>query len=310
MSKIFLCGHTNIETTLQVDQFPIEYTPVHYTFDRVASTISGVGINIATALKALGDDLDFCTVIGDDIHQHAVKAYFKNQNLSDKFLFQLASETSQSVILYDPSGKRQINVDLKNLQTLQLPQETITPSLLDADLAILCNINYSRPMLSIAKDHHIPIAVDCHTIGSLEDEFNQDYMQAADILFMSDEHIPLSRKEWMVAVMQRFAPKIFILGCGKDGSLMILRDDDAIYHTNAFAPRLILNTIGAGDALFSSFVHFYLLLENPLAAIQRASLYAGYKIGERSASQGLLSSEAFEQLFQTHHQEIKVCKYE
>ena len=119
-------------------------------------------------------------------------------------------------------------------------------------------------MLSIAKDHHIPIAVDCHTIGSLEDEFNQDYMQAADILFMSDEHIPLSRKEWMVAVMQRFAPKIFILGCGKDGSLMILRDDDTIYHTNAFAPRLILNTIGAGDALFSSFVHFYLLLENPL----------------------------------------------
>ena len=308
MAKIFLCGHTNIETTLQVDQFPIEYAPVHYTFDRVASTVSGVGVNLATALTALGNQLDFCTVIGNDIHQYAIQAYFAEHQLSNQFLFQLASQTSQSVILYDSSGKRQINVDLKNLQTLQLPQEEITPALLNADLAILCNINYSRPLLSVAQAHQIPIAVDCHTISSLDDDFNQEYLQAADILFMSDERIPLPAKDWMFAVMERFSPQVFVLGRGKKGSLMILRDDNTLYQTNVIAPRPIVNTIGAGDALFSAFNHFYLALKDPIQAIQRASLYAGYKIGERSASEGLLSAEAFETLYQEQHKGIQLCK--
>ena len=308
MSKIFLCGHTNIETTLQVDQFPIEYTPVHYTFDRVASTISGVGINIATALTALGNSVDFCTVIGDDIHQYAIQAYFDEHQFLDQFLYKIASETSQSIILYDPSGKRQINVDLKNLQTLKLPQAPLEKALLQSELAILCNINYSRPLLSVAKENHIPIAVDCHTISSLEDEFNLDYMQAADILFMSDERIPMSRKDWMYAVMQRFNPQVFVLGCGKEGSLMILNGDSTIYHTKAVATRPIINTIGAGDALFSSFNHFYVQLKDPIQAIQRASIYAGYKIGEKSASQGLLSADAFEELFQNHYQEGITCR--
>ena len=136
MAKIFLCGHTNIETTLQVDQFPIEYAPVHYTFDRVASTVSGqVGVNLATALTALGNQLDFCTVIGNDIHQYAIQTYFAEHQLSDRYLFQLASQTSQSVILYDSSGKRQINVDLKNLQTPSTsPKRKIAPALLNANL--------------------------------------------------------------------------------------------------------------------------------------------------------------------------------
>ena len=52
---------------------------------------------------------------------------------------------------------------------------------------------------------------------------------------------------------------------------------------------------------FSAFNHFYLALYDPIQAIQRASLYAGYKIGERSASEGLLSAKAFETLYQEQY---------
>ena len=54
MNNILVCGLINIETTLKVDNFPIEYSPVEYNFFGVNSSISGVGYNIVKALKTLG----------------------------------------------------------------------------------------------------------------------------------------------------------------------------------------------------------------------------------------------------------------
>jgi ribokinase len=41
MATIFISGLINIETTVQVDGFPIDYSPVRYPFFGVRSTISG-----------------------------------------------------------------------------------------------------------------------------------------------------------------------------------------------------------------------------------------------------------------------------
>ena len=54
MSRLLVSGLINIETTLRVDGFPINYTPVRYPFHGVDVTISGVGFNVAKALTTLG----------------------------------------------------------------------------------------------------------------------------------------------------------------------------------------------------------------------------------------------------------------
>lgn len=54
MKKILVCGHTNLETTLAVDGFPLEYVPVRYPFFGIQTAVAGVGYNIAQALSALG----------------------------------------------------------------------------------------------------------------------------------------------------------------------------------------------------------------------------------------------------------------
>jgi acarbose 7IV-phosphotransferase len=56
----------------------------------------------------------------------------------------------------------------------------------------------------------------------------------------------------------------------------------------AVKTRSIVNTIGAGDALFSAFVHGHVATGDPYAALQQAVVFAAYKIGETSASQGFL----------------------
>jgi ribokinase len=60
--------------------------------------------------------------------------------------------------------------------------------------------------------------------------------------------------------------------------------------------RPIVNTIGAGDALFSAFVHYYAATRAPYEAIRRAITFAGYKIGAAGAAEGFLSAPALEAL--------------
>ena len=60
MGRILVAGLINIETTVRVDGFPIEYTPVRYPFFGVNATVSGVGYNVAKALTVLGDPRVVC----------------------------------------------------------------------------------------------------------------------------------------------------------------------------------------------------------------------------------------------------------
>jgi len=74
MSNILVSGLINVETTLQVDGFPIPYFPARYPFHGVHATISGVGYNIAKALTVLGDEVRFLSIIGHDLAERQVRA--------------------------------------------------------------------------------------------------------------------------------------------------------------------------------------------------------------------------------------------
>jgi len=50
-------------------------------------------------------------------------------------------------------------------------------------------------LLKRALDAGNLIATDVHTISDLYEEYNQDFMQAAQILFMSAEALPVSPED-------------------------------------------------------------------------------------------------------------------
>jgi ribokinase len=205
-------------------------------------------------------------------------------------------QTPQSVILYDPTGRRMINVDLKDVQGRPYPPERFEAALDTCSLAVLCNINFSRPYLRRAKALGKPIATDVHTIADLEDAYNRDYMQAADILFMSDEALPCSPEEWLRRINARYGPQIAVVGLGAQGVLLSVRRDNFLERIPAVITRPVVNTIGAGDALFSAFVYSYLRTRDPYQAIRKAVVFASYKIGEKGAAQGFLSGPALDDL--------------
>jgi sugar/nucleoside kinase (ribokinase family) len=67
------------------------------------------------------------------------------------------------------------------------------------------------------------------------------------------------------------------------GALLGVRGEKA-KRVPAMQIRSVVNTTGAGDALFSCFVHFYFDGEEPILALRKASVFAAYKIGESGAA--------------------------
>ncbi|HRQ39996.1 MAG TPA: carbohydrate kinase family protein [Chloroflexota bacterium] len=290
MSNLLVCGHINLETTLRVDQFPLDYFPVRYPFFGVRSTTAGVGYNIAKALTTLGDQVRLLSLIGQDevgtLVQHSLEA----DGIGNVGVLAAMPETCQSVILYDGNGRRQIHTDLKDVQSRPYPPNIFQQYLPWCDLAVLCNINFSRPFLGLARQAGKAIASDVHAISDLEDEYNRDYMAAADILFMSHERLPDSPEVWARKVQERFGTAVLVIGLGADGALLAVKKDNFMERIPAVFTRPIVNTIGAGDALFAAFIHSYLQTGNPYTAIQPALTFASYKIGAVGAAEGFLTA--------------------
>lgn len=286
MKKILVSGLTNIETSLKVDSFPINYCPIEYPFFGVDTCVSGVGYNVAKAIKTLGGEVDLLSLVGDDLPGEMIKKTLVDNHINYHFPYSL-KQTPTSVVLVDKEGRRKIYCDLKDIQE----SEPLELNLDEYSIVALTNINFNRRLLSIAKERNIPIATDVHVLSNIDDEYNQDFLNNANILFLSNEAIRNNEEEFVRELYNRYHNDIIIVGCGREGAILYEGKDDKFYHKNAVAPKGVVSTVGAGDALFSAFIYFYNKGENVEKCLQKAVLFAGLKISSSGGSNGFVNEE-------------------
>ena len=290
MNKILVSGLLNIETSVRVDSFPIEYNPIEYPFFGVESVVSGVGYNIAKALNTLGSEITLLSKIGDDLNGRMVLEELKRNNIDTTHIQVSQKKTAESVVLVDKNGRRKIYCDLKDLQDSS-SIEIKNINLDDYSLCALTNINFNRELLRVVKEKGIKIATDVHVLSSLEDTYNEDFLRNADILFLSNEAIKGREEDFLRSIYQKYHNQIIICGCGEIGALLYLGDKDEMRLEKAVAPKGIISTIGAGDALFSCFIHFYNKGVDVKECLQKAVLFAGIKISENGGSNGFVNEK-------------------
>lgn len=288
MSKILVCGLINVETTVRIERFPLEYCPIDYNFFGVNSYPAGVGLNLSLAFSTLSDEVKLLSMVGSDPAGVVVRNTLNAHNVSTDYLFDTVS-TAQSVVLYDDTGNRRIFCDLKDFQDKSYDEDVFIKAASDCDTLCLCNINFSRNLLEVAKRLSKNIACDVHTLSDIYDDYNRDYMQNADILFLSNENIKDREEEFLRELKDTYPCKVIVVGMGKKGSLMYVRSDDKFFYCDSVKTREVVNTVGAGDSLFSSFVHFYTKGVDPYTSLKYATVFASYKIGESGAAKGFLT---------------------
>ena len=293
MSKILVSGLCNIETTLKVHKFPIDYYPIDYPFFGIKSNVSGVAYNIVKALKTLGDDVTLTSFVGNDFEGDYVLKELENSNIDTSNIKKELKETPTSIVLYDNEGKRQIYCDLKDIQEKTYDiNETLTS---DKDILVLCNINFNRE--SIKKVKNKVIATDVHVFNNVYDEYNKEFLENANILFLSDEAININYEEFIMNIENVYHNDIIVLGMGKNGSLMYVKEENKFYHVPAIDTGVIVNTVGAGDALFSGFIHYYAKGYSPIECLKRATLVASHKICFNGGAIGHPTEEKVEELY-------------
>ena len=290
--RILVSGLLNTETTTAVRGFPVNYYPIDYAFFGIDTAVSGVAFNIAKALHILGDEVRLTSMVGNDFPASYIRNELEELGIGADLLRPSLKQTPSSVVLYDPEGKRQIYCDLKDIQETEYPFEA---SMLDGvDLVAACNINFNRPLLHLAKEAGKIIATDVHVLSDIYDEYNREFMEYADILFLSDENIGDDYQAFLWELAHTYGCRIIVLGRGAKGAAIYLRETDQIMEMLAVNAGKVVNTVGAGDALFSAFLHFYAKGYDAMEALYRAQIFAAHKITISGAAKGFVSEAVVE----------------
>ena len=287
--KILVSGLLNTETTTAVRGFPIDYYPIDYPFFGIDTAVSGVAYNIAKALTVLGDEVVLTSMIGSDFAAAYIRQELADLGIDSSKVRSKLKQTPSSVVLYDPTGRRQIYCDLKDIQ--ETPYDFDPSCLEGVDLVAACNINFNRPLLKLAKAAGKLIATDVHVMSNIYDDYNRDFLEVADILFLSDEGLGENYRDFIWQLAHTYPAKVIVLGRGSKGAAMYLREEERLEEYPAVSFGQVVNTVGAGDALFSAFLHFYAKGFDPRQALSCAQRFAARKITVSGASRGFVTEE-------------------
>jgi acarbose 7IV-phosphotransferase len=295
---IVVAGVASMVVQVAVDEFPIQYTSVHAP-EWVEIGAGGAGVNIATTLRALGNEVRLCTVVGADTVGDLLRRQLSALDLYSPHVM-TGPGSSQTTVLVARDGRRIVYPYLQRVDTVEYPDEVFVDALRGADLAILTNTDFVRRLVPIAARHGVPIAVDLNVISSLREARWQPWLEVAHIVFCSHEQLACSPVDWIRQLMWTY-PQVTtaVVGCGEKGAVMGLRDGRLV-RVAALLPLTVVNTSAAGDSLFAAFLHSYLRRLDPAAALTRACVFAGWRIGHRNPTGALLSEPELDELSARH----------
>jgi sugar/nucleoside kinase (ribokinase family) len=304
MPRIVVAGVASLYFAAGIGEFPLENSGESRP-DWITAGVAGSASHAAKILAALGDQVTLCTLAGSDLAGRAVKADIQAHGLPADGVVD-AGATSLGVTLVASDGSRLGLPYTAAVNAVGYPVPMFRRLAAGSDLAVLTRARFTRPLISCARQLGVPVATDVHVIADARDPASRPWMEAADILFCSHERLPCPPPEWMAQVFARY-PGCEVVGVGRGmaGADLGLRDGTLV-RAAAVAPRGVVNTSGAGDTLFASFLHAWLATGNPVAALRAGVLHAGWRIGDPAPGAGPLSEEELARLSQAHQVRMTV----
>ncbi|MEV6981595.1 carbohydrate kinase family protein [Sphaerisporangium sp. NPDC051017] len=287
--RIVVAGAVSFYTQVGIQEFPVRYAPT-WAPRWLATGVSGAAGHIARVLRALGDDVRLCSVVGRDAAGAAITAELGRERLLGPGIVE-GSTSSSGVTLVTPDGRRMGFPHLAPVNGVTYPWDLFASQAQEADLLVMTNAKFVRDLVRPAARLGVPIAVDVHLITDLGDAYNLPWLESAEIIFCSHECLPVSPSLWVERLFDRYPRcRVAGVGLGGQGALAATREGTLI-RVEAVTPREVVNTLGAGDALFGTFLHVWAATEDPIRALQAAVVHAGWKIGHRAPVSASLTCE-------------------
>ena len=295
MGKFVVAGVTQIETIVKVDKIPVEFAPLTRGTGTICTSVGGDAYNESLALKWLGNDVTFMSMVGRTQNMELLNPADRKVTIPTEYIIPQMENTPTEVIFYDRNRRQQIFEDPKDLHDAVYDLSMATPLVAACDMVILANANFCRPFLRLAREHCRRIAVNVRNFNRDMEKYNTEFLNGAQILYFSDDILTEDPFDFVQSIADRYATDIIVLGQGAEGVILYDRNVGIKVHYNSVNTNEVVNTAGAGNALFSCFLHYYLETGNSVNAIKNALLFASYKIGYMGTSNGFMTTQQLEQ---------------
>lgn len=296
MSRFMVAGFVQLETIVKVDALPVPYFQFQSIPDMIDTNIGGCGYNESMALRWLGNEVDFMSMVGKELNTNKFYKELSSSgvDLSFEYVLPRLDSMPSSVILYH-NGKKQVFEDVKDIRTVPYDYSLFERQIQDKDMVLISSCNFCRPVIELAKKYHKPLAVNVRSMRKERIVQKEDFLKAADILYISDDELDKDPYECINECREKYNQEIIIVGIGRKGVILYTREDNSILEYKPVKTNEIVNTVGAGNAMFSAFLHYYVKTGDEKEAIKAALLFASYKMGFMGTSNGFMTEEQIEQ---------------
>ena len=291
MGKFLVAGIVQRETIVKVDRIPVEYAGITGKPNTIFTSTGGDAYNESLALKWLGNSVDLMTMIGSGESMELINPPDSEVKLVTDYVLPRLASTPEAVVLYDDNRKQQIFEDIKNLRDVSYDRDLFRERAERAEMLVVSNANFCRPLMEIGKELRKPIAVNIREYREEKVVYNEDFLRGVNILYISDDRLKGDPYDFVKSLAAKNRPGVIILGQGAEGLILYDKNKNIIVHYNTVKTHKTVNTAGAGNALFSCFLHFYNKTGDSVFAVKNAMLFASYKIGFMGTSSGFMTEE-------------------
>ncbi len=296
---VVVVGNVGIDTNVYLPADDIDFN-VEANFTENLDYVGQAGGYASRGYAQLGKKTAFIGYVGDDFSGRFIREEFARDGIDTTALFIDPGGTSRSINFMYRDGRRKNFYDGKGHMQLQ-PDLAICRSVLArSKLAHFHIPNWARYLLPIAQELGLTIAVDIQDIVTIDDPYRQDFIQSADILFLSAANYA-DPTPLIETLLRRKPEQVVIVGRGADGCAL-----GTTAGIQFFPPvkldSPVIDTNGAGDGLAVGFLSSFELDDYSLTdSIRRGQLVARYTCTQKASSSKLITSGQLDHYFQTRN---------
>jgi sugar/nucleoside kinase (ribokinase family) len=272
---VVVVGPVSWNTIVQVPRLP-DARPQALFAGESWATLGGTSAGKALHLADLGVSVTLSTVIGADAEAELILAA-----LSDRRIRLLAERvvggSERHLNLMADGDRLSIYLTLPSTPAGPLPPATRT-AIEQARHVVLDLSVRTQAAIPFARSSAATVWTDLHDYDG-ESTFHQPLLDAADIVFMSNDAVPDPRV--LMTRMIAAGKRLVVCTLGAEGAIAL--DGDDWHHLDA-APAAVIDPNGAGDAFLAGFLSATLAGGTVLDALRAGAAQAVKALGSRHLS--------------------------
>lgn len=292
---VVVVGNVGIDTNVYAPGGDINFG-IESSFTENIDYVGQAGGYASRGYAQLGRRTAFLGYVGDDFSGRFIREELVRDGIDTTALFIDPAGTGRSINFMNQDGRRKNFYDGKGHMHLQ-PDLGICRALLSRSRLAHFHIpNWARLLLPIAKELGVTIACDIQDVVCVDGAYRRDFMEHADILFLSAVNQPDTAA--LIAAFLEIKPgQIVIVGLGSEGCALGTQEGIRFFPAVEMA-KPVVDTNGAGDGLAVGFLCSYVLDGyNLVDSILRGQITARYTCTLKASTSDLITRQRLERYY-------------